>query len=129
MTATQQNRFKKMLETKRTDLRREIAAQRGRLSVDLMGDAMDQGRGIAERDLAFQSAGRTSATLRLVEGALREIGENTFGTCTGCGNEIPTKRLEAVPWTPYCVACQERAELDGQEGERDDHGCWFAMAS
>jgi DnaK suppressor protein len=27
-----------------------------------------------------------------------------------CGNEINPKRLEAVPWTRYCIACQEKLE-------------------
>jgi DnaK suppressor protein len=28
----------------------------------------------------------------------------------GCGNEINAKRLEAVPWTRYCIECQEKLE-------------------
>jgi DnaK suppressor protein len=53
---------------------------------------------------------RTCRVLRLVESALREIDEKTFGVCADCGESIPLKRLEAVPWSPLCVKCQERAE-------------------
>jgi RNA polymerase-binding transcription factor DksA len=27
-----------------------------------------------------------------------------------CESEINSKRLEAVPWTRYCLHCQERLE-------------------
>jgi DnaK suppressor protein len=27
-----------------------------------------------------------------------------------CGNELNAKRLEAVPWTRYCINCQEKVE-------------------
>jgi DnaK suppressor protein len=33
-----------------------------------------------------------------------------------CSDEIGGKRLEALPWTRYCIACQEKIE----NGEIDD---------
>ncbi len=37
-------------------------------------------------------------------------GIHTYGTCTNCGNVIGDKRLLAVPWTPFCIDCQELQE-------------------
>jgi DnaK suppressor protein len=34
-----------------------------------------------------------------------------------CDEEIKPKRLEAVPWTKYCITCQEAA--DRHEFESD----------
>jgi Prokaryotic dksA/traR C4-type zinc finger len=48
--------------------------------------------------------------LRAVEAALGRIREGNFGQCLSCGNEIGGARLEAVPWTPYCIQCQEDFE-------------------
>jgi len=42
--------------------------------------------------------------------ALGRLREGTFGDCMHCGQEIGEKRLEALPWTPYCIACQEKVE-------------------
>jgi DnaK suppressor protein len=36
--------------------------------------------------------------------------ESTFGVCTNCGNVIGEKRLQAIPWSPYCIDCQELVE-------------------
>ena len=30
--------------------------------------------------------------------------------CVNCGEEIQPKRLDAIPWTPHCIRCQELVE-------------------
>jgi DnaK suppressor protein len=47
-------------------------------------------------------------TLKLVRAALRRIDNGTFARCVECGRPIEPARLEAVPWTPYCLRDQER---------------------
>lgn len=49
--------------------------------------------------------------LLLVEEALERLHSEEFGVCVHCGEQIPVKRLRAVPWGKSCVACAERAEL------------------
>ena len=34
----------------------------------------------------------------------------SFGICLHCDEEISLKRLKAVPWTPYCIRCQEAVD-------------------
>jgi DnaK suppressor protein len=46
----------------------------------------------------------------MVDSALDRIREGSFGQCISCGAEINPKRLEAVPWTRFCIACQEKME-------------------
>ena len=48
------------------------------------------------------------ALLREIEDALERLRERSYGTCMDCGRPVARKRLEAVPWTSYCVTCQER---------------------
>jgi len=48
--------------------------------------------------------------------ALERLEEGTFGECLQCGTTIGAKRLEALPWTPYCIECQEKIE----NGEIED---------
>lgn len=43
--------------------------------------------------------------LENVNAALRRLDEGTFGVCQHCGKEIARERLEALPYTPYCVEC------------------------
>jgi len=58
-----------------------------------------------------------------VRAALRRIDEGTFGVCLHCEEDISPKRLAAVPWTPFCIQCQEIADRnqsgDGSESFDD----------
>ena len=55
--------------------------------------------------------------LGLVEEALGRLTAGGYGTCLGCGDPIPDKRLRAVPWARYCVPCQERSSHAPLAGE------------
>jgi DnaK suppressor protein len=46
--------------------------------------------------------------LQMVEGALERIEDGTFGTCQDCGRPIVQERLDAIPYTPYCIDCARR---------------------
>ena len=50
------------------------------------------------------------ATLNIVGLALRRFESDGFGICLKCEEDISPKRINAVPWTPYCIACQEAAD-------------------
>lgn len=110
MTASQQRELQKAIEAKRRELRHEIQVRLGRLVIDPASDPVDQMCGVAERDLAAMNIDRMHDVLRLVERAMLAMRDGTYGQCAGCGDAIPLKRLDAAPWTPYCVCCQERAE-------------------
>ncbi|MBT2595081.1 TraR/DksA family transcriptional regulator [Arthrobacter sp. ISL-72] len=46
---------------------------------------------------------QSSATLAQVEAAMARIAEGRYGYCEVCGAPIAEGRLEARPWTPYCI--------------------------
>lgn len=52
-----------------------------------------------------------------IDDALRRVEEGTFGKCLRCGAAIGEDRLEAVPWTRYCLDCKEEEEKR-PDGER-----------
>jgi RNA polymerase-binding transcription factor DksA len=44
-------------------------------------------------------------TLVEVGAALDHIRQGTYGKCQECGQQISRSRLEALPYTPYCIEC------------------------
>lgn len=46
-------------------------------------------------------------TLGLIEDALERIEAGTYGACVECGSRIPKTRLNAIPYTPYCIKCAD----------------------
>jgi RNA polymerase-binding transcription factor DksA len=45
--------------------------------------------------------------------ALRRIDAGTFGRCEECGQQIPTERLDALPYARFCTRCAEAAGISG----------------
>jgi len=50
------------------------------------------------------------ALLTEVLQALKRIDDGTYGLCVVCGNPIPEKRLEAIPWAARDVKCEQALE-------------------
>ncbi len=72
-----------------------------------LGDIANTG---FEKEIAFGRNASVSQHLKLSQEALRRIEDGTFGYCTLCQDEISPQRLVAVPWTRYCIGCQEQLE-------------------
>lgn len=45
-----------------------------------------------------------------IEQALQRLDRGTYGRCSVCGQPIPIKRLEAIPWAARDVECEVRTE-------------------
>src|SRR3954462_14324640 len=105
--------FKKRLETRQQELRRTVTRNQadGRSAdEDTAQDIADRAANSYTKEFLFAQSNNDRQLLVMVEAALARIREGTFGECIHCGNEINAKRLEAVPWTRYCIECQEKME-------------------
>ena len=63
----------------------------------------------------FQVSSIESGILEEVRAALQRIDLGTYGICVDCGEQIPPARLDAVPWTPYCIKDQEKHDSASQD--------------
>lgn len=77
---------------------------------DGIQDLADKAASAYYKELNFSLSDAERQNLVLVEEALGRIDDATFGVCTHCGNTIGEKRLQAVPWTAFCIDCQELQE-------------------
>lgn len=109
MQAKQLERYHEILITKKAELRNG-RRHRDELVIEQTSDALDEVQLAREREFATLSLDREAALLRAVELALARIADGSYGSCMDCGDEINLKRLNAVPWTPYCMTCQQSME-------------------
>jgi len=110
--------FKRILETMLADLQRPLR-RRDEIAIETTPDALDEVQNAAERELAIRQLEHDSSRFRTVKAALRRIEEGTYGQCVNCESGISIKRLKAVPWTPYCLDCQDIADHSKVEAEPD----------
>lgn len=114
--------FKKKLEERQQALRKAVSRteEDGRVAdQDSAQDIADRAASSYTKEFLFSQSNNERQLLQMVETALQRIREGVFGECVSCGNEINPKRLEAVPWTRYCIACQEKLEQGQLEEARD----------
>lgn len=87
------------------------AVEQGRkVETEDLIDPADQAVLSYQRELMFSRGTDERTHLLLIRLALSRLNDGTYGECMMCGQPIGPKRLEAVPWTPYCIACQEKIE-------------------
>jgi DnaK suppressor protein len=98
-----------VLEAKQTELSAGLR-NREDIAIEKTPDALDEVQLAGERELAIRNLDRESNLLRNVKGALGRIADSSYGVCLHCEEDIKPKRLEAVPWTKYCIRCQEASD-------------------
>ena len=103
-------RFQKALQARHRELRQGLAQTHRESPAaqhDYGKDEGDRANTSLARELDLGQKSRERALLTSVDAALKRINEGTFGECLNCGQEINSKRLEAIPWVRYCITCQE----------------------
>ena len=82
-------------------------------------DPIDQVTSSEIKATGFQESTIAANTLRQVRAALQRTSDGTYGKCIDCDRDIEPARLEAVPWTPYCLRDQERHDREAQPLDTD----------
>lgn len=112
-------RYEERLRQQEKQLEKSLlsAVRQGRETVaeDTL-DPADQAVLSYHKEMVFSQGTEGHTQLTLVRLALERLDQGGFGECLHCGRPIGEKRLDALPWTPYCIDCQERVE----RGEIED---------
>lgn len=118
------------LVSRRDELRRRLGKEYLRDLDSRAGDSGDSA------DMAFENgsdevnsqlAQLESRELAQIDLAIRKLKTGMYGRCEGCQKKIPVARLNALPFTPTCIACQREMETYGHLDGRD-RGDWGKVA-
>src|SRR6266404_4223299 len=109
MTRTDLASFREVLRTKQAELSGKSRGLES-IAIERSADEIEEAQYKSARELAIAGLNRDSAIRRNIELALIRINNHSFGGCIHCGSEISRRRLEAVPWTPFCIRCPEGAD-------------------
>ena len=112
-----EKRLREMLLHKKAQIRDRIVGELGeKMTEDIvstLGPAMDEGDWSAleiSRDLDYGLLTMFTKTLKNIEHAIDRLDEGSYGVCEECGMDIGEKRLQAMPFARYCLACQQESE-------------------
>ncbi|HEX3725667.1 MAG TPA: TraR/DksA C4-type zinc finger protein [Pirellulales bacterium] len=112
MEKNQQATYRSWLLDLRDNLRRNVNTAEDALREDVMatGDITTVPTHPADMDaegldVEVAIARNEESLLEEVTAAIARLEAGTFGTCQQCGREIGRERLEAIPYTAYCIDC------------------------
>jgi DnaK suppressor protein len=108
--------FQRILEAKKKELMAG-GSDREEILIENAAEDFDRLQQQMNREVAIRNLDRESKLLKEVQAALSRIEDGTFGTCQRCEEDIPEKRLKALPWAAYCVSCQEQVDRLRAAGE------------
>jgi DnaK suppressor protein len=115
--------YKNMLKKKADEVRQSMSAQKAAQVVARLDCPSDEGDLSQQHHEEWIFLNRNTIDIKLlreISDALQRIEQGNYGTCLECEEPISVKRLNAVPWARYCVACQENIATRAALGDPID---------
>ena len=105
--------FKKRLFDIRIELAGEVEKSRQYSHEEVNGDVPDINDDASRtysRHIIMELGEKEREQLKEVDDALERIESSEYGYCSECGEDIPEKRLDLIPYAKWCVDCKEKME-------------------
>src|SRR5215213_7650259 len=107
------------MDKRRTKVYRDKLLDRREGLVGQVQDPADMAANAYTKELLVSMSDNDRQLLNLIDEALERIEASGYGKCVHCGEVLPEKRLDAVPWARHCVRCQDLQER-GLLGDDED---------
>lgn len=117
MTKKEKEQFKKLLMEKKFSIINKLSRfmnESKEMESNVAQDSVDKAETSYTKEFLLSLSDADREQLTQIDEALKRLERDEFGLCQLCGAEISQKRISAIPWTPYCIACQEKAEAESK---------------
>jgi len=113
MNKKDKDEFRRLLAAKKESIIRYHSAattESKEMESNVAQDLVDKAETSYTKEFLLSLTDGEREQLLLIDEAIKRLEHGEFGVCQVCQKEIGGKRLDAIPWTPYCIDCQEKAE-------------------
>jgi DnaK suppressor protein len=113
MNKKEKDEFRRLLAAKKESIIRKLTdtiTESKEMESNVAQDLVDKAETSYTKEFLLSLSDGEREQLLLIDEALKRLAHGEFGVCQLCQKEIGAKRLEAIPWTPFCINCQEKAE-------------------
>ena len=113
MNKNQLNHFRKILNDWKSELSHDIdrTVHTMQDEVTMFADPNDRASQESDMALELRNRDRERKLIKKIDETLRNIDDNEYRYCEGCGIEIGLKRLEARPTATLCIDCKTLDEM------------------
>ena len=113
MSKSQITHFKKILNDWKVELSTELSRTVSHMQTDVTtyADPNDRASQESEMALELRNRDRERKLIKKINETLKDIDEDEYGYCMGCGEEIGLNRLQARPTATLCIDCKTLQEI------------------
>lgn len=115
MTKQEKRAYQKTLLAQKEKIVRklsQLSSESKEVETDTAQDVVDKAESSYTKEFLLSLSNAEREQLGLIDEALRRLKTKEFGICQMCAKAIGQKRLAALPWTPYCIDCQQKKEQE-----------------
>lgn len=113
MTKKEKDRYQKMLLEEKKEIIEHLSEFQNEskaIDIGVAQDLGDKAESSYTKEFLLSLSDVERERLSLIDSALKRIRTQDFGQCLDCGKSITKKRLDAIPWAPHCITCQQKHE-------------------
>lgn len=110
MTEHRWKAIREKLEAEKAETVEEMGRLKEVLKYELEADPEEGDPDLYEREKILALLRNLEEKLYDLSHALESMDDGSYGKCEVCGREIGQERLEALPYTTYCVNCKALVE-------------------
>lgn len=117
------------------ELAQELSRRRAALLKEVAANQDEVAAIIAQQESEFEEAAQNDRIARLttrlgerdrqkireIDDALDRMSKGEYGKCAGCGRQIATQRLRALPTAMPCIKCAAARESRRRAGGNESH--------
>jgi len=113
MSKLQISHFKKILNDWKVELSSELSRTVSHMQTDVTtyADPNDRASQESEMALELRNRDRERKLIKKINETLKNVDEDEYGYCMGCGEEIGLNRLQARPTATLCIDCKTLQEI------------------
>ena len=102
-----QQQIARQLQERLDELLGRVARAEDERRMPLSADFDEQASDIEAQDALAALEEVALVEIKQVKAALQRVRQGNYGICESCGEEIPPRRLAAVPTAARCVDCAD----------------------
>jgi DnaK suppressor protein len=113
MNKKEKEEFRNTLATKKEAIIQKLSGfinESKEMESNVAQDLVDKAETSYTKEFLLSLSDAERSQLLMIDEALKRLDHDEFGVCQTCAKPIGRKRLKAIPWTPLCIDCQEKAE-------------------
>jgi len=113
LSKKEKEEYRKLLLERKNSIIRKLSQfyhESKEIETDTALDVADKAETSYTKEFLLGLTDSEREQLQLIDQALDRLEKGEYGLCQVCHREIGKKRLQIIPWTPYCINCQEKIE-------------------